>query len=196
MSKRGPYNQHLYDKNKLTPKTTFYRQRRRGIYAWNIDYFTRRRNLNQIFTENTNTTNNNQETNENEVITVNNSNDQSYECAILNDEDDNSEIFQNLLSANNEAVTLETKCAILLTAFFNGKMSQSCFKTFLKAINCFAKLEVPSTFDGVANILLRHEEQNIISNKKFYCYQCKKFQEIHIRFERNCIQCDERLVFL
>jgi hypothetical protein len=181
---------------KISSRSTFYRNRKRGIYEWNTNYLIGR-NSNQNITGNNNTSTVDQVINENEIRSLTAANDQIFDSDIQShqdnqdNQDDNLEDLQNLV-LTNDAITLETKCAILLTAFFEGKMTQASFKTFLKAINCFTSLDTPTTFDGVANILLRHEDQKIIFNKKLFCNRCKVFQEIQNRFERNCSICDER----
>ncbi len=195
MSKRGPYNQHIYKSAKI-PLRTYYRKKKRGIYEWNLGFF-RNSNLNQTIgnsnpnqtIELTNESNNIIEQNQSLAHSDSNYSNTAYDSQKEDDVDYPD--FQTLLSSENE-LTLETKCAILLTAFYSGRMPQSCFKTFLNAVNCFQQTDTPTTFDGVANVLLRHENQAISSKKSFFCVRCKEFRNTNNRFERNCSSCEER----
>jgi hypothetical protein len=80
---------------------------------------------------------------------------------------------------------------ILLTAFFDAKVAQVGFKSFLDAIKFITNCELPNSFNSCASKLLKEFDEKLEYKKKWYCISCKKCIIIS-QFERNCKTCLNR----
>jgi hypothetical protein len=101
------------------------------------------------------------------------------------------EAFQIILNNNQPSMDDTMITAILLTAFFDAKVTQVGFKSFLDAIKLITNCELPNSFNSCASKLLREFDEKLDYKKKWYCTSCKKFIIIS-QYERNCKTCLNR----
>lgn len=109
------------------------------------------------------------------------------------EQDELTELENQLSSIDLEQLPIETTCAIMLNMFFNARLTQTALALVIKTFNLFKKSKIPSGFDGLANVLFKNLNDNREFIKKFYCNICSKlFNEKLERTVRRCSTCNSR----
>jgi hypothetical protein len=128
---------------------------------------------------------------------LNNNNNLSFSSD--DDEDDIDEqnaldeITNDLNLIDLEQLPIETTCAIILNMFFNARLTQTALAIVVKTFNLFKRSRIPSSFNGLANILFDHLNDNREYDKQWYCNICLKlFQEKLDKSVRRCSTCNSR----
>jgi hypothetical protein len=204
--KRGRYKKYLLDEAKAIPKSTIYYQNQNNNQD---DYIST--NLNRVLTasnirseyenfepceplinENLNSiisTNHSllyiDETN---VNPLRNSEEISHEADTF--DDDFNPILSDILSDNN--LVIEDLAAAYLAAFFNGRTSLQSLNDYLKLSNIYSPVKLPTTFNGLKNLISTNTD-NLIYEKSWFCGTClKHFTQLISRLQRTCEYCKTR----
>ena len=92
-----------------------------------------------------------------------------------NEQDDFEEDFDSEFSSlcSSEELTKEEIAAAYLAAFYNGRTSQSSLGDYLKLSNIFSPIKLPTTFDGLKN-LIKGKARDLEFKKSWYCGTCVK----------------------
>ncbi len=105
---------------------------------------------------------------------------------------DNEKLFDDIVNVT-ENLSKESTCALLLSVFFNCRMTQRCMNLVIKTMNLIQRIELPKTFDGLAKVLLKIDNDHLQYKKRYYCSQCKILvSELPNRFQRTCSGCETR----
>jgi hypothetical protein len=188
MSQRGNYFLYLYDSNKKMPKSTYYRKKALGLLHENNEARPSYYNV-----ENDVTPSNN------EYMELVEQNEKESEIHIEIEDSVNveelGEALEDIFENKSEPLSLESICAILLIAFYTTRMTQFCFKLIIQAMKTISKIDIPITFDGISNILLKDQSETIQSQKRWFCASCKVYANLEKRYQRNCSKCDEKFIF-
>ena len=120
-----------------------------------------------------------------------------------NNQDEGNNIIENELMRNinndsrsifREKLSENELCAALLSIFYATNISQTGFKTILKFAGLLVEpLKTPTSFDECSKALLRHCEDSIDSDKKWYCPVCKIMVTIKNCYQRSCHICRNKL---
>lgn len=94
--------------------------------------------------------------------------------------------FNNRPSFNELEIT-----AILLTAFYESKITQVGFKVFLNCARLITNFDLPKSYNTCASKLLKEFDKAIEYSKKWYCAVCKNFRNIS-QYQWNCELCLNR----
>ena len=106
-----------------------------------------------------------------------------------NNEDENADSLNELL--RNE-ITKEELAAAYLASFYSGKTTQSSLTDYLQLSNIYSPVQLPTTFNGLAQILLKRK-LDFIKKKTWYCNVCQKsFENLNDRSQRECEKCGSR----
>ena len=93
----------------------------------------------------------------------------------------------------SEDLSKESTCALLLSVFFNCRMTQRCMSLVVKTMTLITRIELPITFDGIARVLMRVDNDQLQFKKRWYCVHCSMlFSDLSSRFQRNCTECDTK----
>jgi hypothetical protein len=99
--------------------------------------------------------------------------------------------FNNVF--NNKEISKEELAAAYLVAFFNGTITQSALKDFIALSNITSEIKLPSSFDGLAKVLM-NENRVYDYQKKWFCGVClNTFEKLDDRFQRSCKKCNVKL---
>jgi hypothetical protein len=94
---------------------------------------------------------------------------------------------------NNKEISKEELAAAYLVAFFNGTITQSALKDFVSLSNITSEIKLPSSFDGLAKVLM-NENRVYDYQKKWFCGVClTTFEKLDDRFQRSCKKCNVKL---
>ena len=63
-----------------------------------------------------------------------------------------------------------TRCATLLTVFYAGKLTQSCFSTVVKAMNLLSKTKFPQSFNLIANYIVSEDDIDVFEKYTYKRY--------------------------
>ena len=201
---RGKYKQYLWDNNKKIPSRTHTYQRR----LLNLPKQKENETINNLETpldDNIvfNTFNNFLNNAPEEIPTfpneINNNNDDIDDDELLiNDKyDETHEIEENIFSDyieshDQEEITQEDLAVSYLAAFFNGRTTQDSFKDYLTLTNFTSQVKLPTTFDGLNNLVVG--KKNALSyEKSWFCNTCiKPIKQLDNRLQRLCLDCKSR----
>ncbi len=82
-----------------------------------------------------------------------------------------------------------------MAGFLSAKMTQNCVSIVFKIINFLIDAKFPKSFDELAQIILKKNNDKNEYDKKWY--MCKKYIEIEDnKRQRKCPDCSERWSFL
>ena len=97
------------------------------------------------------------------------------------------------LVENRFDITIEEAALVLLTLFFRTKITQSCLSTISKCFSIMVPVEIPSSFDECARILVGSVKKKNYETK-WYCGKCNRYFN-KSRNQRRCLFCSKRLNF-
>jgi hypothetical protein len=83
----------------------------------------------------------------------------------------------------------EEIAAALLTIFYCGGLTQFCLAMVTRLFNILSKFKVPTTFDGLSNLLHKKSDKHEEYSKKWFCKICQVEVTIQDRFQRDCKTC-------
>jgi hypothetical protein len=193
-------------------QSTFYRLKKAGFFTMDLKKNLKRINKDQILPsiESNNLIEENEtvvyDTNiENETVVYDNNIENefinlrdSYGDFECEEENEDIELDTNIIDSlkNNKDISEVEMVAIILIAFYKSKVSKDGLSTFIKAFNLLLNLKLPTTFDGLINILLKNENENIKNHKakRWYCSRCKSFRQINNHTDRECFECKDTLL--
>ena len=91
------------------------------------------------------------------------------------------------------AVNKEELAAAFLASFYSGRTTQTSLKDYLELSNIYSSIKLPTSFDGLSNILFENKKK-FIHKKIWYCGVClKKFSNEQIKNRtRSCETCKTR----
>lgn len=199
---RGRYKRYLFDPTLKKPESTIsYHKRKLNALNQSVntcaDEHSNERELSNIQTSNELPTNQ-VEIHDQEVVNANsfdenynlfNVYDQSNQFSSNEESDSNQD--SNLCIEldefiNDSEISREELAAAFLAAFYNGKCTQSSLNDFLVLSNMFLPFKLPTSFNGLVNILLGRDTL-IKATKTWFCCVCLTLKEvISNRFQRNC----------
>jgi hypothetical protein len=79
-----------------------------------------------------------------------------------------------------------------LTLFFDAKITQMALKKIIQLANITSKIKLPTSFDGLLNILIK-KESLIDYDKSWFCGNClKSISILENRLQRSCSKCNTR----
>ena len=89
-------------------------------------------------------------------------------------------------------ITREELAAAYLTLFFKGKLTQSALSTAIELSNIKSSIKLPTSFDGLLNIITK--KKNLVEYEKtWFCGYCLKLiGRLDNRFQRACSNCNTR----
>ena len=119
------------------------------------------------------------QSNLNESIIINEKSNTNIE--IINTINDESDVINNeYVLINHESELISRKpleelelIAVLLTLFFDSKITQTGFASYLETTNFITNYDLPKSFKSCSNKLVREFGHNIDYVKYWYCFQCK-----------------------
>jgi hypothetical protein len=142
--------------------------------------------------DNTSIVNQHDDDDVNEQTIVNDENEDDYS---INDENDDSFTESDIDLNLNEtgAVNKEELAAAFLASFYSGRTTQTSLKDYLELSNIYSSIKLPTSFDGLSNILFKNKKK-FIHKKIWYCGVClKKFSNEQIKNRtRSCETCKTR----
>ena len=91
-----------------------------------------------------------------------------------------------------EDITKDELAAAYLTLFFDAKVTQTALATTIKLFNITSSIKLPSSFDGLLNILVN--KSDLLDFKKtWFCGCCLKLiTALENRSQRLCSKCNTR----
>jgi hypothetical protein len=136
--------------------------------------------------------------NEEHLVIENNdvtSNNQSFDVDLdlnFNELETNSTL-NGIQSISNIAINREELAAAFLACFYSGTTTQTSLKDYLELSNIYSDIKLPTSFDGLSNILFENKK-NFIRKKLWYCGVCLKTytREQIDRTVRSCLTCKTR----
>jgi len=129
---------------------------------------------------------------------------------IENDEEDTFNKYNNTFDQENddfiegisdiyhfgEEITEEALAAAYLSAFYNGRTTQSSLADYLKLSNLTSQIKLPTTFNGLRNLVMGNHEQ-LTYSKSWYCSNCMKiYDKLSNSHQRLCTVCNTRYEFV
>ena len=91
-----------------------------------------------------------------------------------------------------DEINKEELAAAYLASFYSGKTTQSSFTDYLQLSNIYSPVQLPTTFNGLAQILLKRK-LDFIKKKTWFCNVCQKsFENLNDRSQRECEKCGSR----
>ena len=119
-----------------------------------------------------------------------------FESNIDSESSEGGEVGEDLLDFMvdfSEGLSKEAVSALLLSVFFNCRMTQRCMSLVIKSMTLIQRIELPSTFDGISKVLMRADNDQLQFKKRWYCVYCSTLlNELSSRFQRNCSHCDTK----
>jgi len=137
---------------------------------------------------------NNKETGETYILETidesQNINDCDLSFSEIDIESDQNVEFADIAST---AINKEELAAAFLASFYSGRTTQASLKDYLELSNIYSNIKLPTSFDGLANILFENKKK-FIHKKIWYCGVClKKFEKNHVnQNSRTCETCKTR----
>lgn len=119
----------------------------------------------------------------------------------LNQDDQIDGSIQNDISVllQKTDITKEELAAAYLTLFFESKITQEALTTIIKLSNITSAIKLPTSFDGLLNILT-NKDILVDYQKSWFCGNClKHISSLESRLQRICLKCNTRyriLLFL
>jgi DNA-directed RNA polymerase subunit RPC12/RpoP len=116
---------------------------------------------------------------------------------VMNDEDeDENDDSIALLLSNDNINEYDLACGFL-AAFFNGNITQASISDFLKLSNIHSPIKLPTSFDGLLNLLSKKTSgHHLKPNKMYYCSDCSSTAESNgSKGPRNCVNCHKKYFF-
>ncbi len=112
---------------------------------------------------------------------------------VADDDDNNFDTEMNSFFTNGE-ILKEDLAAAYLAAFYSGKTSQTSLTDYLKLSNIYSQIKLPTTFDGLKN-LVQGKSCDFQYDKTWFCGIClKSFKSLSTRFQRSCNVCKTRYI--
>lgn len=205
---RNRYKQFLHNPNVKVPPSTFYKNKKQ-INFHNLTATTPNIQNSTHLTDGNSALNNNDSLTDNSVpthyiseyiIESNNNETNEYEnLDILSDivnenplnesnhHDFDAEELNNLF--DQQEITAEELASAYLVAFFNGSITQKALKDFITLSNISSDIKLPSSFDGLAKLLMKSEHTKNYT-KSWFCGVClTTFDNLNNRFQRSCEKC-------
>ena len=87
----------------------------------------------------------------------------------------------------------EEQAALYLSCFYSGRNTQSSLTDFIEAVNFQFKTEIPTTFDGLCDIIFGRKRK-FAKQKIYFCIFCLKTINLNQneRIRRTCPNCQSR----
>jgi hypothetical protein len=207
--KRGKYKKYLWDSTQKIPKSTVSDQRKK-LKASDINehQVPVRQNETPAYSSDPNfeisyedeTTTYNLDTNldilnDDEQTSQNHSNvlNEDNEISLLNENNETSrteECMSDFIEAiSSDDVTQTELVTAYIAAFFNGRTTQTSLSDFIKLSNITSQVKLPTSFDGLKNIVVG-KNNSLVYSKTWFCNVCiKPITSLNHRLDRHCPIC-------
>lgn len=205
--KRGPYRRYLREENFPVPRTTRFNILKKArlqlmassstsLVNVNLNEIPKASSVQSTIIETTLTNNSTfiSYSGESSVESDNNECDQQEDNSFNNPDIENVINDEDVESLTPDPVikSSEHLAIAYLVAFYNGNITQKSFEDFLKLNNIASAIKLPTSFDGIVNLLLG-KRYYLNYNTTLFCSYCSKIiKNLTNRWQRSCESCNNK----